>query len=85
MKELDKFAEEFGDTPITISFGELGVIMGRNITNVVGVDELMTSEGIELEANVAVIELLIKFCANLMNDIYDASKLEIEDDDGGNT
>ena len=86
MDEFDKFIEEHGDVAIHILLSDLALIMGRDVTKVVDLDDLLESkDSVEFQAKVALLELLINFCGNLLEDIYDASNLEIEDTDGGNT
>lgn len=85
MDDFDKFIAEHGDRSITISLSQLGILMGQNITRVVSIEDLMCAEdSVDLEAHVALLELLILFCSRLLEDIYDDTNLEIETD-GGNT
>lgn len=80
---LKRIVDEYGDRSISITLNDLGMIMGRNITKVVSIDDLMTSNAEELAVHVALLELLIKFCSSLMEDMIDSDKLEIEDDTNG--
>ena len=80
---LKRIVDEYGDRSISITLNDLGMIMGRNITKVVSIDDLMTSNTEELAVHVALLELLIKFCSSLMEDMIDSDKLEIEDDTNG--
>ena len=80
---LKRIVDEYGDRSISITLNDLGMIMGRNITKVVSIEDLMTSDAEELAVHVALLELLIKFCSSLMEDMIDSDKLEIEDDTNG--
>lgn len=80
---LKRIVDEYGDRSISITLNDLGMIMGRNITKVVSIDDLMTSNAEELAVHVALLELLIKFCSSLMEDMIDSDKLEIDDDTNG--
>ena len=80
---IRKLIDEYGDRSVTISLNDLGLIMGRNIAQVVSLEDLLDDDPDNAAVHAALLGLLMQFCAKLLEDIMDSEELEIEDNNGG--